>query len=137
MKLSQTAAYALYVSVRLAQSNPNIPVPCSRLATEGQMPERFLLQVLRTLVMQGILRSTRGVEDGYRLGRSAQDISVLDVIEAVDGPIRPALPPAPLMPMEAETRLRDTLARATATLRRELHAIKLVDLLPRAMPSQR
>lgn len=56
------------------------------------MPERFLLQVLRTLVNEGLLKSTRGVDGGYRLAKPASQISLLDIVEAVDGPIQPELP---------------------------------------------
>jgi len=130
MRLSQTAAYALHASVQLAQSNSNVPVPCNRLANEGGMPERFLLQVLRTLVTQGILHSTRGVDGGYSLRRPAAEVSVLEVIEAVDGPIHPALPPGANLPEEAGVRLSDALARAAEAVRACLQAITLADLLP-------
>src|SRR5262249_11351063 len=47
MKLSRTVAYALQATLQLADVDPNVPVPCSKLAAEGGMPERFLLQILR------------------------------------------------------------------------------------------
>ena len=47
-------------------------------------PERFLLQVLRSLVTHGILRSARGVDGGYSLTRPPEEVSVLEVIEAID-----------------------------------------------------
>ena len=67
MKLSRTVGYALQATLQLARARPSQPVPCSRLATEGEMPERFLLQILRNLVAHGILGSTRGVDGGYTL----------------------------------------------------------------------
>ena len=57
------------------------------------MPERFLLQILRDLVTHGILHSTRGVEGGYTLDRRPEDVSLLDVIEAIEGPVVSALSP--------------------------------------------
>ena len=65
MKLSRTVAYAVRATLQLAQLEADGPVPCSKLANEGKMPERFLLQILRNLVTHGILRSTRGVDGGY------------------------------------------------------------------------
>ena len=59
MKLSRTVAYAVRATLQLAQLEADGPVPCSKLANEGKMPERFLLQILRNLVTHGILRSTR------------------------------------------------------------------------------
>ena len=67
MKLSRTVAYAVRATLQLAQNPSDSPVPCSKLASDGNMPERFLLQILRNLVTHGILRSTRGVDGGYTL----------------------------------------------------------------------
>ena len=47
MKLSRTVSYALQATLQLAQSDSSGPIPCSRLAAQGKMPERFLLQILR------------------------------------------------------------------------------------------
>ena len=77
MKLSRTVAYALQATLQLALSGDQEPVPCSRLAAEGKMPERFLLQILRNLVAHGILSSTRGVDGGYTLDRAPEEISLL------------------------------------------------------------
>ena len=67
MRLSRASAYALGAVLQLAHAPAGMPVPCSQLAKHGQMPERFLLQVLRNLVNHGILVSTRGVDGGYAL----------------------------------------------------------------------
>ena len=60
MKLSRTVSYALQATLQLARSTSQVPIPCNRLAAKGDMPERFLLQILRNLVAHGILESTRG-----------------------------------------------------------------------------
>ncbi len=131
MKLSRTASYALQAVLQLAQSDASgYPIPCSRLAAEGKMPERFLLQILRSLVTHGILGSTRGVEGGYALRRSPEEISLLDVIEAVDGPVTPSLPLAEGLSEQAQSRLKCALAGIAELARRELAAVKLVHLLP-------
>jgi Rrf2 family protein len=130
MKLSRTVAYALQATLQLARlEKAGIPVPCSCLAAEGRMPERFLLQILRNLVTHGILGSTRGVEGGYTLQRSPADISLLDVIEAVDGPLSSA-PPFEGLPKESKTKLECVLKEITELARHELEAIKLAHLLP-------
>jgi Rrf2 family protein len=129
MKLSRTAAYALQATLQLAGSESRGPVPCSRLAAQGHMPERFLLQILRSLVTHGILQSTRGVDGGYSLERSPQDISLLEVIEAIDGPIDAGLPRSGGESSRHERRLREVLEQVAATTRRQLQAVKLSDLL--------
>jgi Rrf2 family protein len=130
VKLSRTVAYALQAALQLARSDSGVPVPCSRLAAEGKMPERFLLQILRNLVAHGILASARGVEGGYTLGRTPGEISLLEVIEAIDGPLASALPTNEGLALEVRAKLEAALDGVTATARRELHAIKLAHLLP-------
>jgi Rrf2 family protein len=130
MKLSRTVAYAVQATLLLAKSKSDAPVPCSQLAAEGHMPERFLLQILRLLVNHGILRSTRGIDGGYALERSPRDISLLDVIEAIDGPIGATLPIFEgTEPVRHEAKLRDALEQVASSMRRQLKAISIADLL--------
>jgi len=135
MKLSRTVAYALQATLQLAQSNSDSPVPCSRLASEGKMPERFLLQILRNLVAHGILESTRGVDGGYTLERGADEISLLEVIEAIDGPLNSAMPIGDGLPGDSKSKLETALADVTEVARRELAAVKLAHLLPQPSTS--
>jgi Rrf2 family protein len=132
MRFSRTVSYALHATLQLARSETGVPVPCNRLAATGALPERFLLQILRDLVNYGILRSTRGIEGGYALGRSPAEISLLDVIEAVDGPLTTALPVYQGLPEEAKSRLECALSEVNELARRGLQAVKLNHLLPAA-----
>jgi Rrf2 family protein len=93
MKLTRSSAYALTALAQLARHNESGPV-ASHILAEGAkgLPERFLLKLLLPLVSAGILRSVRGPGGGYRLARPASKVSVLDVIQAVDGPIRGEVP---------------------------------------------
>ncbi len=130
MKLSRTVAYAVQAVVQLAQSNADRPVPCSQLAADGHMPERFLLQILRNLVTHGVLHSTRGVDGGYSLKRQPEDITLLEVIEAIDGPLTATMPAMEGSRISvAETRLREALGRVSDECRRQLSSIKLSDLV--------
>ncbi len=132
MKLSRTVTYAIQATLQLAEAASDHPVPCSQLAADGSMPERFLLQILRHLVTHGVLHSTRGVEGGYMLERKPSEISLLDVIEAIEGPLTSNLPSSE-GPMAAvfEGKLRDTLESINEHARRQLGAIKLTDLMPK------
>jgi Rrf2 family protein len=129
MKLSRTVAYAVRATLALAQSETDGPVPCSKLAAEGKMPERFLLQILRSLVTHGILRSTRGVDGGYALVRPANEISLLEVIEAIEGPYDSTTAMGEALPADSQEMLRDALNQVTTTTRKQLEAIKLSQLL--------
>jgi Rrf2 family protein len=130
MKLSRTVSYALQAVILLAGEDSRQPVPCNRLAADGNLPERFLLQILRTLVSQGVLVSTRGVDGGYCLARPAEKISLLEVIEAIDGPLASpvtftGLPPA--IRANLERAVQDISSRT----RNELAEIKLSDIIKR------
>jgi Rrf2 family protein len=129
MKLSRTVAYAVRATLQLAKSNATTPVPCSQLAAEGNMPERFLLQILRSLVTHGILRSTRGVDGGYSLVRSPNEVSLLEVIEAIEGPLNTGEPLSEGMSEQSQLRLQEALRTVTDNSRRQLEAIKLSQLL--------
>jgi Rrf2 family protein len=129
MKLSRTVAYAVRATMQLAQSESEGPVPCSRLASDGKMPERFLLQILRNLVTHGILRSTRGVDGGYTLVRPADEISLLEVIEAIDGPYDAAVADTEANADESASQIRQALTQVTDTTRKQLEAIKISQLL--------
>jgi len=130
MKLSRTVAYALQATLQLACSDSGHPVPCSRIASDGQMPERFLLQILRNLVAHGILASTRGVDGGYSLERNPESISLLEVIEAIEGPVVSSAPPGKGLPSSSRAMLEQALAEVTGMARRQLEAIKIAHLLP-------
>ena len=129
MKLSRTVGYALQATIQLAEAESGAPIPCSRLASEGGMPERFLLQILRNLVTGGILRSTRGVEGGYTLHRRPESISLLELIEAVDGPLSAQPPMTEGLPPESLQRLTAALQEVTDSARRQLAGHKLSSLL--------
>ncbi len=128
MKFSRTVSYALQATVQLAQYGSATPVPCSRLSSEGNMPDRFLLQILRTLVSQGILVSTRGIDGGYNLARPAEAISVLEVIEAVQGPLASGLLGVEWLPAPARSMLEELFGEVTNTTRDRLAAMTLAEL---------
>jgi Rrf2 family protein len=130
MKISRTVTYALQATLQLAGTSTGHPVPCSRLASDGQMPERFLLQILRSLVAHGILSSSRGVDGGYSLERNPEKISLLEVIEAIEGPMVSGMPSGKGLPGKSKARLQQALDEVTEAARRELESIKLVHLLP-------
>jgi Rrf2 family protein len=129
MKLSRTVAYAVRATLQLAQQPSETPIPCSKLASDGNMPERFLLQILRSLVTHGILRSTRGVDGGYALTRPPEEISLLDIIEAIEGPMDTGDRAGNGLPVESQERLHDALRQITDNARHQLESIKFSQLL--------
>jgi Rrf2 family transcriptional regulator, cysteine metabolism repressor len=129
MKLSQSVAYAVQAVLRLGDGAVRGPISCSQLAAEGHMPERFLLQILRALARQGILHATRGGGGGFRLERPMDEVTLLDLIEAVDGPLSSDLPSKGQMPGASADRLQKSLRQIAESTRRQLAAVKLSDLM--------
>ncbi|MEM8945519.1 MAG: Rrf2 family transcriptional regulator [Planctomycetota bacterium] len=135
--MSRSTAYAVGALLQLANAPPDLPVPCSQLAKTGEMPERFLLQILRQLVNHGILTSTRGVDGGYALARPVSQINLLQIFEATDGPMTPSLPPLDSLPASAQEKLLSVLTEITAEYCQSLGQIKLSELhnpKPNQMP---
>jgi Rrf2 family protein len=129
MKVSRTIAYAIHATLQLAGGERGVPIPCSKLAEEGQMPERFLLQILRSLVTRGLLKSTRGVEGGYCLARSPDEISLRDIVESFDNPLNPSVPDLDGLSSDVRKRLMTTLTQASTAAHQELESLTVADLI--------
>ncbi|HVP62228.1 MAG TPA: Rrf2 family transcriptional regulator [Myxococcaceae bacterium] len=81
--LSQTTEYALRLVVQLAAQHDR-PVTIPELARTTRIPEDYLAKVLRQLARAGLVRSQRGPNGGSTLARAPEEVSVLDVVQAVD-----------------------------------------------------
>ena len=93
------------------------------------MPERFLLQILRDLTKQRILYSTRGSGGGFTLARPMEEISLLELIEAIDGPMGVDFPTKTELSPSVASRLQETLEQVVQYSRHQLRKIRLSDLL--------
>jgi Rrf2 family protein len=88
VKVSAKADYAVRAAAELAAAQPGgAPVRAEAIATAQGIPQRFLENILSDLRHAGLVASQRGAEGGHRLARPAAEISVADVIRAVDGPL--------------------------------------------------
>src|SRR5581483_8942418 len=92
MKLTRASSYALHAVAHMAATGEDRPVASHHIAKARGIPELFLLKILKPLVSARILRSVKGPNGGYRLARPAAKITMLEVVEAVDGPIRGTAP---------------------------------------------
>ncbi|NLF30508.1 MAG: Rrf2 family transcriptional regulator [Planctomycetes bacterium] len=81
--ISQTAEYALRAVTCLAAAEGG-PLTARQIATLTRVPAGYLAKVLQSLVRSGLVESTRGVHGGFRLARRPQEMSILDVVQAVD-----------------------------------------------------
>jgi Rrf2 family protein len=87
LRISRKIDYGLRAMIYLSSIPMESVVPFREIARQMDVPEDFLAKILKTLVDQGLVKSTRGPHGGYALARAPAKISFLDVIEAVEGPV--------------------------------------------------
>ena len=88
LDLTKRADYAIRAVLALARAGDGERLSVHRVAAEQGVPERFLPQVMRDLVRAGLVEGTVGRTGGYRLAKPSMEISLLDVVEAVEGDSR-------------------------------------------------
>jgi Rrf2 family protein len=86
ISVTSKSRYAVLAMAELALSGPD-PVPIAQIAERRSMPVQFLEQLFSTLRRAGLLGSQRGVKGGYTLARPAEEITVLEVVQALDGKV--------------------------------------------------
>ena len=89
MKLSTRGHYGLLAMVELAKHYGRGPLSLSEIAQSGELPLAYLEQLFGALRQAGLVEGTRGVRGGYRLTREPDQISVGEVVRALEGPIGP------------------------------------------------
>ena len=87
LRFSKKVEYALIALMDLADSLEVNPVTAKSVAQQYQLPYELLGKVMQTLTRKGLLHSVQGVKGGYVLGKSADKISIKEVIEILEGPI--------------------------------------------------
>jgi Rrf2 family protein len=87
MMLSNKADYALHAMFHVAAANDKKLCTINNIAEEESIPREFLAKVLRELTIAGLLKSHKGIFGGYTLAKPRKDITILSIIEAIDGPL--------------------------------------------------
>src|SRR5579864_7040247 len=87
LSITTKSPYAIAALAELGRASEDGPVPISELARRRDIPVQFLEQLFATLRRAGVLRSFRGVNGGYLFARPPETISVLEVVELLDGPL--------------------------------------------------
>jgi Rrf2 family protein len=137
MRVSAKTDYALRAAVELAAAeDTGAPVKGERLATSQSIPLRFLENILLQLRHAGLVESRRGAEGGYRLARPAAEISLADVIRAIDGPLAgvSGARPETLAFAGPSEPLRDVWIAVRAALRGVLETVSLADVASGELP---
>jgi Rrf2 family protein len=87
MQITRQADYAVRAVLYLAQLGGDKRASTSQIAQEQQIPPSFLAKIVSQLSIAGLLQTSRGARGGVSLARSPEQISLLEVVEAIDGPI--------------------------------------------------
>lgn len=87
MQITRQADYALRAMIFLARQEPGHRSATSTIAQEQSIPPSFLAKIISQLSIAGLIHTSRGARGGVTLARSPEEISILEVVEAIDGPI--------------------------------------------------
>jgi len=137
VRVSAKTDYALRAAVELAAAqDTGNPVKGERLATSQNIPLRFLENILLQLRHAGIIESRRGADGGYKLARPAAEITLADVIRAIDGPLAgvSGARPETLDFKGASEPLREVWVAVRASLRAVLEQVSLADVAANELP---
>lgn len=130
MKISRSTGYALLAAGYLAQHQKQGVVLSQDISKKYNIPLEYLLKILQQLVRANLLRSKRGPRGGFSLAKPVKKITLLQVIEAVDGPMVSHLNLAEHARGEKfSARVEQTYERAIAQARAVFEKAKLSDLL--------
>ncbi len=137
MRVSAKADYAVRAAAELAAAGGG-PVKGERLAEAQQIPLQFLEHILLELKHSGIVRARRGAKGGYWLARPAAEVTIADVVRAVEGPIAnvQSAPPESIEYRGSAEHLREVWIAVRASLRSVVEEVTLADLVAGELPAQ-
>jgi Rrf2 family protein len=138
MRISAKADYAIRAMTELAAApEQGKPVKGERVATAQEIPLKFLENILLDLRRAGLVASQRGVEGGYWLARPAAEITLADVIRAVEGPLASVRGqrPGQIQYQGSAVPLADVWLAMRAALRGVLDGVTLADMASGRLPS--
>jgi Rrf2 family protein len=136
MRVSAKADYAVRAAVELAAAGEG-PTKGEKLADAQEIPLQFLEHILLELKHSGIVRARRGAKGGYWLARPADEVTVADVVRAVEGPIAnvQSMPPESIEYRGSAKHLQEVWIAVRASLRSVLEEVTMADLVSGELPA--
>jgi Rrf2 family protein len=128
MKLTNASTYAVTALAYLAREKPAGSVTAHVIAGAEGIPELFLLKLLTPLAQAGLVCSRKGPGGGYALAHKPKDITLLQIVEAVEGPLHGVAPPLGKEGAAIDKRLRAVCDAVAAHVRERLTAVTLAEL---------
>ena len=137
MRISAKADYAVRAAVELAAATDERPVKAERIASAQDIPLNFLENILGELRHAGVVRSHRGAEGGFRLAKPAAEITIADIIRAVEGPLASVRggPPEETSYPGASEALPRVLIAVRANLRKVVEHVTVADVASGKLPA--
>jgi Rrf2 family protein len=137
MRISAKVDYAVRAVVELAAADDEKPVKAERIATAQAIPLNFLENILGELRHAGVVRSHRGAEGGFRLAKPAEELTVADVIRAVEGPLASVRggPPEDASYNGAASSLPRVWIAVRVNLRRVVENVTIADIANAKLPA--
>ncbi|MEY2403137.1 MAG: hypothetical protein QOD38_688 [Acidimicrobiaceae bacterium] len=136
MRISAKVDYAVRAAIELAGTDRSSPLKGDRIAAAQDIPMKFLENILSELRRSGIVGSRRGAEGGYWLARPPKDITIADIIRAVEGPLAnvQGVRPEDLQFAGRAEPLQRVWVCVRASLRGVLEHVTLADLVAGKLP---
>jgi Rrf2 family protein len=136
VRISAKVDYAVRAAVELAAATDDKPVKAERIATAQGIPLNFLENILGELRHAGIVRSHRGADGGFRLARRADELTIADIIRAVEGPLASVRggPPEEVEYAGASEALLRVWIAVRASLRSVAEHVTLADIAAGRLP---
>jgi Rrf2 family protein len=136
MRITAKADYAVRASIELAAADEG-PMKGDRIAAAQKIPVKFLENILGELKHAGLVQSQRGADGGYWLSRSADDITLAEIIRAVEGPLASVRGERPedLEYLGEARPLQDVWVALRSNIREILESVTLADVTARELPA--
>ncbi|GAB3284845.1 RrF2 family transcriptional regulator [Microbacterium lacusdiani] len=138
MRISARADYAVRAVVALAQARLDGLIRAETIAADEEIPTAFLESILTQLRRAGLIESRRGAGGGFRLRRPAEEVTVADVVRAVDGPlvyVRDVRPSEMEYPQAGGRAMVELWVALRASVRNVLETTSIADLAEGRLPS--
>ncbi|MCC7359538.1 MAG: Rrf2 family transcriptional regulator [Anaerolineales bacterium] len=131
MTITRQADYAVRAVLYLCQHGPTARIVTSEIGREQHIPVTFLAKIIAQLSAAGVVRSTRGAHGGVTLGRAPESISLLDIVEIIDGPLllNDCVGNADTCPSSVNCPVHDIWCEAQAELVKRLAATTFAQLV--------
>ncbi len=138
MRISAKADYAVRAAVELAATPGEKPVKAERIATAQDIPLNFLENILGELRHSGIVRSQRGADGGFRLAKPPEQVTIADIIRAVEGPLASVRggPPEEISYPGSSGALPRVWIAVRANLRRVIENVTVADVAGGRLPPE-